>query len=180
MKQFSKQTKVGGPVSPTILDGMSRYGAYFEGIRVISESAIFCNAQSLSNWEISRAFTWNSIQDYRRSRPSTFFLLSKSLLHCPMNFWPYCSIRNTLISTLSFCQLRILSLQISFWIFPTPKYMKNGLKNAKWMWGQLCMECNFALSSTHKTPDFPLGTSTQKSRQPVQVLGHGRKCRYFP
>ena len=34
--------------------------------------------------------TWNSIQDHRRSRPLNFCLLSKSQLHCPMSFWPYC------------------------------------------------------------------------------------------
>ena len=34
-----------------ILDEISRYGAHFEGISVISKLAIFCNAQSLSSWE---------------------------------------------------------------------------------------------------------------------------------
>ena len=146
-----------------ILDGISRYGANFKGISVISELAIFCNAQSLSNWDISRrrdlgrtvfmyweprgtkyqsycvdvcsnkngvikdssstdisaterlsitkywwfsdqtnAFkmsspiTRNSIQDHRRSRRLNICLLTKSLLHCPMNFWPYCIKKNVL------------------------------------------------------------------------------------
>ena len=37
-----------------ILDGISRYGAYFKGISVISELSTVWIAESLSNWDVSR------------------------------------------------------------------------------------------------------------------------------
>ena len=37
-----------------ILDGISRYGAHLKSYLCDFESAIFCNAQSLSSWDISR------------------------------------------------------------------------------------------------------------------------------
>ena len=44
-----------------ILVGISRYRAHFKGIGVISELAIFCNAQFLSSWDISRQSIRDSV-----------------------------------------------------------------------------------------------------------------------
>ena len=51
----------------------------------------YCWSKDHTNTFTMSPITWNSIQDHRRSRPLNFCLLSKSLHHCPMNFWPYCT-----------------------------------------------------------------------------------------